>query len=71
MYIVIALIIGMIVGCLFSKLKSKNNNIGYLRIDTSQEEPYLFLELTTDISKISNKAIVNMTVNYKNFDTQK
>lgn len=62
MYLLIVLVIGIIIGYKYSNFKIKKNSIGALKIDISDDEPYLFLELTTDINNVYNKSVVTMTV---------
>ena len=65
--IVVGIIIGLVVGALI--FKRSRIPIGELRIDRSDptSEPFLFLELDTDVRTISGMKTVTFDVCNKNF----
>jgi hypothetical protein len=67
------LLIGVLFVILMSMLLRKRDVDGYLRIDTSDpdDNPYLFLELTKDVSTIYKKKYVTFEVNTQNYISQK
>ena len=71
MELIIAGLIGIVLGFSIFLIISQKNMIGNLRVDSSdlEDDPYLFLELETDVKSISRKKYVFMclaTQNAKN-----
>ena len=68
MEIVIAVVIGIVVGSL-TVLVMGSLSSGNLRIDQSipEEDPYLFLELTKSVSTILHKKFVILKVRAEDF----
>ena len=68
MEIVIA-IVCIIIGIAIGRLTHRERPLGDLRVDRSDPscEPYLFLELGTDVRNIMNKKHVTFRVKVKNF----
>ena len=64
-------IAGMIIGLFAGYLKGESDMCGNLRIDRSDEEPYLFLELSKEVKDICGKKYVTFKVRDENFDTHK
>lgn len=63
MLYVFIFIIGVVLGVFISRLFLKKHTIGTLRIDNSDSDgPYLFLELTTNISSFNKKKQVILNV---------
>ena len=56
--------IGLLTGAAVAKLIPKEKSIGVLRVDESDptEEPYLFLELSHDVSTVRKKKRVILDV---------
>ncbi len=69
MELIIAGLIGMVLSFSIFLITSKKNTIGNLRVDHSdlKDDPYLFLELETDIKSISRKKYVLMKVRVEDF----
>lgn len=69
MDLIIAVLIGLVLGSSIFLFMSKRNTIGNLRVDNSDlvDDPYLFLELETDIKSISEKKYVLMKVRVEDF----
>ena len=69
MELIIAGLIGMVLSFSIFLITSKKNTIGTLRVDHSdlKDDPYLFLELETDIKSISRKKYVLMKVRVEDF----
>lgn len=65
--IVVGIIIGLVVGALI--FQRRHIPVGELRIDRSDQtsEPFLFLELYTDVRTISGMKTVTFDVLNKNF----
>jgi hypothetical protein len=61
--------IGVLIGCIFTRIIFQTRLVGSLRIDTSDpdDSPYLFLELSKDIHEIYKNKYVMMKVNLKSF----
>ena len=72
MEIVIAFVIGLIVGGVVMTAIYRVKRIGTLRLDTSDpdEPPYMFLELRKNIGNIWNKKYVILDVNNKPYISQ-
>ena len=68
MEIVIALV-AVIIGFIIGRVLPRERPLGDLRVDRSDPtcEPYLFLELGTDVRNIMNKKHVTFRVKVKNF----
>lgn len=63
MLYVFIFIVGIVCGAFISRLLFKKHSIGTLRIDNSDPDgPYLFLELTTNISSFNKKKQVMLDV---------
>ena len=72
MLYVFIFIIGIVCGAFISRILSKNHSIGTLRIDNSDSDgPYLFLELSTNISSFSKKKQVTLNVLDESYLPQK
>lgn len=69
MKIIIALIVGLGIGLIIGLIIKKDRPLGDLRVDQSDPtcEPYLFLELGTDIRTIMSKKYVTFRVKIENF----
>ena len=69
MGIVIAVIVGVIVGAAVTTLIVRAHLLGNLRIDHSspEDDPYMFLELTKSVSTVHRKKFVVLTVRAKDF----
>lgn len=69
MEIVIAVVIGVVVGSVLTVLVMGSLSSGNLRIDQSipEEDPYLFLELTKSVSMILHKKFVILKVRAEDF----
>lgn len=69
MEIVIAVVIGIVVGSVLTVLVMGSLSSGNLRIDQSipEEDPYLFLELTKSVSMILHKKFVILKVRAEDF----
>lgn len=69
MDIIIAVIIGAIVGICITLLIFSTISAGNLRVDQSipEDEPYLFLELTRNVSTILRKKFVVLKVRAEDF----
>ena len=72
MEIIIAFVIGLIVGGVVMTAIYRVKRIGTLRLDTSDpdEPPYMFLELRKNIGNIWNKKYVILDVNNKPYISQ-
>lgn len=72
MEIIIAFVIGLIVGGVVMTAMYRVKHIGTLRLDTSDpdEPPYMFLELRKNIGNIWNKKYVILDVNNKPYISQ-
>lgn len=69
MELVIIFVIGILVGCIITRSIFRMRSVGSLRIDTSDQddEPYLFLELSKDVSVVYQRKYVTLKVNTKSF----
>lgn len=69
----IVLGVGILTGYTYANAKLRKNVSGSLRLDTSESEsePFLFLELKEDISVVRERQFVVLSVNIKNYNTQK
>ena len=72
-WIILAFLVGIGIGLLFSKAWTDKNVIGNLRIDRSDptEDPYLFLELFNGVHTFSAKKTVHLKVRAENYVSQK
>ena len=69
---VLLLLLGFVLGGVITQIIFGAFRIGVLRIDRSDPDgPYLFLELSKDVSYFSNKKYVLLRVNDKNYISQK
>lgn len=66
---VIVFIIGAVIGAIIFSLIMFSNCMGYLRIDMSDpsDKPYLFLELETDVQRLSRKKQIVLQVKKENY----
>ena len=66
---IIAFLVGVLIGTIIYAIAVKTASVGTLRIDQSDPEdsPYLFLELDKNLSTIVSKQYVIMKVNLKNY----
>ena len=66
---IIAFLVGVLIGTIIYAIAVKTASIGTLRIDQSDPEdsPYLFLELNKNITVISSKKYVTMKVDLRNY----
>lgn len=69
MEIVIGIIVGIIIGGVVTYLIFGAFSVGSLRVDHSipEDEPYLFLELTRNVSTILRKKFVVLKVRAEDF----
>lgn len=69
MNLIIIFVIGILIGCVISLSIFRMRSVGSLRIDTSDPDdgPYLFLELSKDVSVVYQKRYVTLKVNTKSF----
>ena len=72
MEILIAVLLGIGIGCGVTLFIFRTKNIGTLRLDASDpyEKPYLFLELKTDCGNILKKKYVILEINPKPYISQ-
>lgn len=72
MDIIIALLVGIGIGCGATLFIFRVKHIGTLRLDASDpyENPYMFLELRKDIGNIWNKKYVVLKVNPESYISQ-
>lgn len=61
------LIIGIAIGLICGILLTRKKPIGNLRIDRSDDQPYLFLELDKDVGYIMRKESVSLRVRVEDF----
>lgn len=71
MMLVLLFVIGTLVGSGLTLFVMRAKNIGMLRLDTSDYEPYLFLELSKGIEEIYKHKYVTLRVCVKNLLSQK
>ncbi len=73
MNIVIAFVLGVLVGRVFTIIIARINSVGSLRVDTSDpdDNPYLFLELSKDTNYVFRKKYITLKVNTKDFVPRK
>lgn len=69
MDIIIAVIVGAVVGVLVTLLIFSTISAGNLRVDQSipEDDPYLFLELTKSVSTVLKKRFVVLKVRVEDF----
>lgn len=69
MAVIMIFIMGVLFGVGLMILKNHILTVGSLRIDTSipDDEPYLFLELDKELSRIGNKKCVVLKVNKNDY----
>ena len=69
MSLIIIFVIGILVGCIITLSIFRMRTVGSLRIDTSDPDdgPYLFLELSRDVSVVYQRKYVTLKVNTKSF----
>lgn len=69
---VVIFAIGVLLGQKKCDKRNLEKSIGDLRVDTSDPDgPYLFLELATDPSNLTNMDYVVLKVNFENIVSQK
>lgn len=67
MEILIAALIGILLGFALAVLLLHNNSLGILKVVTSDTDgPYLFLELTRDVNMVMSKKYANFRVKITN-----
>lgn len=74
MTVIIAILVGFLIGLLMSRFIFREKPIGSLRVDHSDPDsgPYLFLELDHDGAEaIYKKRYVRLRVDLKNYISQK
>jgi len=71
MSFIIAFCVGLLVGGAFVKYWSYAHSVGSLRVDESDEEPYIFLELLKGTSTLYKKKYITLKVNIKSFIPRK
>lgn len=59
--------LGIAIGSIITTIIFRPFLSGTLRIDTSDERPYLFLELSKGVDTIANKKYILLKVNLKNY----
>lgn len=71
--LIIAFLLGLAMGCIFTKLLSHPETVGALRVDSSDPDdgPYLFLELTSNPEVIKTKKYIYLKVDTRSYITQK
>lgn len=67
----IIFMIGLIAGIFLCKVSSYRKLVGDLRVDTSDEEPYLFLELSEPLDTVLKKKRVTLQVVIKDYISHK
>jgi hypothetical protein len=69
MQLIIIFGIGVLIGCILTMIIFRTRSVGSLRVDTSDsdDDPYLFLELSKDIRDIYKKKYVTFRVSIKSF----
>ena len=67
--IIIAFLLGVLIGTIIYAIAVKTASVGTLRIDRSDpdDSPYLFLELNKNLTFVSSKEYVIMKVDLKNY----
>ena len=67
--LIIAFLVGVLIGTIIYAIAVKTASIGTLRIDQSDpdDSPYLFLEIKQGVNVISSKKYVIMKVERKNY----
>lgn len=70
--LIIAFLVGVLIGTIIYAIAVKTASVGTLRIDQSDPEdsPYLFLELNKNLSYVASKKYVIMKVDMKNYISQ-
>lgn len=73
MEMILVFCVGIVAGCIISRIISRMKIVGSLRIDTSDPEdgPYLFLELSQNMDVVAKKKYVVLKVNLNGFIPQK
>lgn len=71
--IFVYIILSMALGCLIGKFLFDKVIIGTIRVDTSDpdDNPYLFLELESDISKLKHGDVVCVVISKQNYISPK
>lgn len=67
--LIIAFLLGVLIGTIIYAIAVKTASVGTLRIDQSDPEdsPYLFLELNKNVHIITSKKYVTMKVERRNY----
>lgn len=68
---VLIFMIGLITGMMLCKVSSYRKLAGNLRVDASDEDPYLFLELSEPLDTVLKKKRVTLRVVIKNYISHK
>ncbi|GHV47364.1 hypothetical protein FACS189499_04740 [Clostridia bacterium] len=73
MIVLIALVVGVLIGCILMTVIGRTKVVGTLRMDRSDpdDDPYLFLELSKRVDIIYRKKYVTMKVNTENLLSHK
>lgn len=75
--LVIGILIGGFIGCIVTRnamiKRSLKSLVGTLRVDTSDpdDNPYMFLELSKDVTDVTSKKSVLLKVSTENYISQK
>ena len=68
MFVILMFSVGIIIGSVVTQLLWWPKRVGSLRVDTSDPDgPYLFLELTKDLSSVTKSDSVILKVRKENF----
>lgn len=70
LYIVLVLI-GVGIGVIFTTFFKHKKSVGRLRVDHSDDQPYLFLELDDDLASVCQMDYVTLQVCVKNYVSHK
>lgn len=73
LWFVFGVVFGLICGMIFFKIRLKKMSSGNLRIDDSDknEDPYLFLELTTELKNVCNRDYIVFNIKKENYFCEK
>ena len=75
--VVVGILVGGFVGCIITRnamiKKSLDSLVGTLRVDTSDpdDNPYMFLELSKNVTDVTSKKSVLLKVSTENYISQK
>ena len=71
-WVIIILLAGVVIGLILSRFIFRPKPIGSLRVDHSDSEPYLFLELDDSLdASVLRRKYVTLKVCVKNYISQK